>query len=350
MIVSFSDIEIKAIAAALPLNSVECSSFSDIFGEEEVKRIIAKSGIERVRVVPPEVCVSDLCVVAAENLCENMALDRSSIDGIVFVSECPDYQFPATSVILQHRLKLSNNIAAIDINHGCSGYIYGLYQAAMMIKAGGCRRILLLVGDAISPLIHPGDRTLRMIVGDAGSATLVEGGVGRMSFHIKTDGSAYMHFIRPAGGARNPFSPETSIEHKDADGNTRTENNVYMNGYEIMNFVLREVPGTIEAVLKESGWRKAEVDTFALHQASKFILEQLTLLMKLEPESVPMTMVNTGNAGCASIPLLLSSRYSRPNNVSRLRRVVMSGFGTGLSVGAVTADLSCTTIIAPVEV
>jgi len=123
-----------------------------------------------------------------------------------------------------------------------------------------------------------------------------------------------------------------------------------MNGYEIMNFVLREVPPTIEAVLKESGWKKAEVNTFALHQASKFILEQLTLLIKLEPESVPMTMVNTGNAGCASIPLLLSSQYSRPNNVSRLRRVVMCGFGTGLSVGAVTADLSCTTIIAPVEV
>ncbi len=159
----------------------------------------------------------------------------------------------------------------------------------------------------------------------------------------------YMHLIKPAGGARNPTSSETSIEYEDADGNMRTENNVYMNGPVIMEFALREVPKTIEAVLKESGWRKEDVGTFALHHANKFVVEHPARKMKLEPESVPLAIADTGNTGPASIPLLLTLQYPRSNSVSRLKKVVMCGFGIGFSWGAVTAELSHTIILPPVE-
>ncbi|MGJ7919516.1 3-oxoacyl-ACP synthase III family protein [Neobacillus sp. LXY-4] len=341
---------IKGIAAAIPKDILGLISLGSQYGNEEVKRIIASTGVEQVRVARNDQCTSDLCAAAAKELFSKLEIEPSTIDGIVFVSQTPDYKMPATSVLLQHRLGLPKTAVAIDINYGCSGFVYGLYQAFMMVEAGGCERVLLCVGDTSTKMVHPGDRSVRMVFGDGGSATLIEKGESTSHFILKSDGAGAEYLIIPAGGSRKPLSEETSIPFEAEDGNIRNEETVRMNGMEIMTFALREVPLMIDELLDSSGWKKEDVGTFALHQANKFMLDYLRKKMKLQKNSVPIAVSNVGNTGPASIPLMLSIKHKELSESNQLQKVVCCGFGVGLSWASCSLDLSSTYILDPIEV
>lgn len=339
---NFFDIAINGIATALPKNKLELASLGKLFGDNEVKRIMASTGIQSVRVAE-DVNTSDLCEAAARNLFAQCNVAVDSIDAIVFVSQTPDAIMPATSAMLQHRLGISINAMAFDISYGCSGYIYGLYQAALLILAGGCQRVLLCAGDVITPLLHPNDRQVRMVFGDAGSATLIEKGSDHFSFVLKTDGSGAKH-LTTAKLKSHKHVVNAGIN------NDMHAGYLYMNGAEIMEFALREVPPCINELLDMKGWQVNEVGAFVLHQANQFMLNYLRKKMQLDKQAVPIAVENTGNTGPASIPLALSLTKDRLKEEGRLNKVVMCGFGVGLSWGATGVDLSNTKIMAPVEI
>ncbi len=346
---AFKNSIIKGISTAIPRDVFELSSLGSQYGEDEVRRIIASTGIQKIRLARGGQCTSDLCAIAAEALLEKLEMNPLTIDGIVFVSQTPDYKMPATSTILQHRLGLPTTAVAFDINYGCSGFVYGLYQASMMIEAGGCERVLVCAGDTSTRMVHRGDRSVRMVFGDGGSATLVEKGESTTHFILRTDGSGADHLIIPAGGSRKPTSKETSLPIEVEDGNIRNEETVRMNGMEIMSFALREIPPMVEELLDQTGWRKDEVGTYALHQANAFMLEYLRKKMKLQKPVVPIAVSDVGNTGPASIPLMLCIKHRELSSNHQLQKVICCGFGVGLSWASCSLDLASTLILDPIE-
>jgi 3-oxoacyl-[acyl-carrier-protein] synthase-3 len=344
MKVSIDNIAITGIATALPANTLDLATLASLYGDNEVRLIMSGTGIKSVRVAPEGMQASDLCMAAASNLLKNLDIDPATIDGIVFVSQTPDLVMPATSAMMQHRLGISTNAVAFDINYGCSGYIYGLYQAAMLIAKGGCSRVLLCAGDVITPLLHPDDHNVRMILGDAGSATLIESGDYDLDFALKTDGSGMQHL------RLDRLNHLTSAGDNKSRSDLSRVGYLHMNGSEIMTFALREVPLIIEELLSMKGWCSDEVGSYALHQANHFMLNYLRKKMRLSIDSVPIAVENTGNTGPASIPLLLSLTHNQLREEGRLEKVVMCGFGVGLSWGATALNLSNAKIFAPVEI
>ena len=310
---------------------------------------MATTGIRAVRVAPPEICASDLCEAAARRLLAETGLTPADLDALVFVSQTPDYRMPATAACLQDRLGLPKSAAAFDLNCGCTGFIYGLLQACLLTGAGA-RRVLVLAGDTSTRLVNPGDNSVRMIFGDAGSAVLIEPGPDAAVITVKTDGSGARHLMIPAGGARRPADAEAAAELADTNGNRRSALDLFMDGMEIMNFTLREVPPVIEETLAAAGWPRESVGAYVLHQANRFILDYLRKKMKLPPEVWPVTMERTGNTGPASIPLALARDGARLRRENRLARCLLCGFGVGLSWGAAAVNLSDTVLPEPVEV
>ena len=350
MKVKLSGLSISAIASIIPKNSVDFSDLEEKFGETEIKRIIASTGISQLRVAEKGTCTSDLCEAAARFLFEKLNVDPQSFDGIVLVTQTFDHIIPATSAILQNKLGLPKTAVAFDIRYGCSAYIYGIYQASVLIASGSCKKVLVLAGDVISPTVNRYDKALKMVMGDAGSATIVEKGNDTLAFNIMTDGSGYDRLIIPAGGSRYPLNENTGKDMEKENGNIRSDENLYMDGMEIMNFCLREVPKLVDEVLELSGWKKEDVGIFALHQANKFIVDYLRKKMKVAPETVPVVVAEIGNTGPGTIPHLFSVEHDRLIAEKRLTKSVMCGFGVGFSWGAITADLSNTKFFDPIEI
>ena len=134
----FLNVGVAAIAAAVPRNIVNNYNYTAYFPPEDVKEIVDKIGVKERRFADAGICSSDLCFAAAEKLFADMDIDKNEIDILIFISQTPDYRMPATSVILQNRLGLPHSTMTLDINIGCSGFIYGLSVVYAVLKKLFC--------------------------------------------------------------------------------------------------------------------------------------------------------------------------------------------------------------------
>ena len=184
MLVKINGLKISGIVSCLPKNIRDVNSLIDKFGEKQIKRLKKSTGVESMHYVSDGQTASDLCYSAAKELLDKLEVVPETIDGIVFASFSPDYKGPPTSVILQNRLGLPETCVAFDITYGCSAYCYGLYQASMLISSGGCKKVLVCTGDIQTKMVNPDDRAMQVIVGDAGTATLVEKGDSIIPFYF----------------------------------------------------------------------------------------------------------------------------------------------------------------------
>ena len=188
-----------------------------------------------------------------------------------------------------------------------------------------------------------------MVFGDAGSATLISKSDDEIQFSTYVDGSRFDRLFIPAGASRMPHeSGVTDVIRQTEDGGSQSLENQFMDGMALLNFVIKEVPPVIQDVLKKSEWKIEEVDLFALHQANKSMVDYLAKLLNLPPDKVPFSVDNLGNSASTSIPVMLTKDFSGQN--PNLQKVLLCGFGTGLSCTAMTADLSKTQILPIFEI
>ncbi|RYF09904.1 MAG: ketoacyl-ACP synthase III [Oxalobacteraceae bacterium] len=281
---------------------------------------------------------TDLAFAAACRLFDSGAVARADVDFLILCTQAPDYLLPTSACILQHRLGLSTQIGALDINLGCSGFVYGLSLAAGLIASGAASTILLLTADTYSKFIHPQDKSVRTLFGDGAAATLIRAGdpgttAGIGPFVFGTDGSGAGDLIIEAGGARCPRSAQTAQETTDATGNVRSRDNLYMNGGAVLNFTLREVPRAVSALLSKTRTTAEDYDRFVLHQANKFMLDALQKKLGVPPERVSRHFEQIGNTVSSTIPFVLE-REMAGGRCSHGTRMMLVGFGVGLSWAA----------------
>ena len=309
-----------------------------------LERTAQTIGLRERRVAAPGVTALDLCADAAERLLAETGLDATSVDAVIFVTQTPDHAQPNNASLLHGRLGLSKSAPAYDLSLGCSGWVYGLQQAALLCAHGGAARVLLCAGDTLSRLTNPGDRSTEPLFGDAGSATLVEktGRSAPWHFVLGADGAGAEAIIVRQGGARQPAGALT--EHMDADGNRRHDANLAMNGPDVFGFTLREVPAAVQAVLRHAGYAPESLDALVLHQANRFILSTLAKKIGVPEARTPMGVVERyGNQSSASIPCALVDELGARLTAGPLK-VAGCGFGVGLSWGAFAGELGPLTV------
>ena len=330
-----TDVAIRGVVTCVPSRVVENSYFEDTFSSEEIAKSSQMTGVYQRRYVDEGVCTSDLCQSAAEELLMKLNWQKDDVDALIFLSQTPDHILPATACILQGKLGLRKDVIAFDVNLGCSGYVYGLYLASKLLDGASVKKVLLLVGDTCSKFISPNDRSTAMIFGDGGSATGLEHSAGeqQLQFLLGTDGAGADNLKIPAGGFRMRPSEKTQIRTTSEDGNSRSLEELYMDGGEIFNFTITSVPRLIKQLMKDYDFEKESVDAFLLHQANEFMLKHIAKKLKLDLEKVPLTINKFGNTSSASIPLTLVD-WLKNRDLSESRSFVMAGFGVGYSYAA----------------
>lgn len=325
--------KVTAIEYVLPDTLLSNEDLARDFPEWNVDKIFGKTGINERRIVANEECASDLAYRASEKLLAAIDLDRSDIDFIILCTQSPDYFLPATACILQDRLGLSTHCGAFDYNQGCSGFIYGLGLAKGLIETGQAKNILLVTAETYSKYIHPADKSVRTLFGDAAAATLVQSvadGPYLDRFRYGTDGSGAKNLIVPIGGSRNPAAINLTPEaYTDDSGNIRTDANLYMNGPAIFEFSMTRVPQLFASIFDDS-FTLEDVDLFAFHQANKFMLDSLRRRVKLPAEKFIAAFEHCGNTVSSSIPIALKESI-KSGDLTAGKTVVGVGFGVGYS-------------------
>ena len=347
----FQGIGISAMAGAVPSHIIENLKYTEFFPQDQVNEVVEKVGVYERRFADAATCSSDLCFAAAQKLFADNDIERSEIDLLVFISQTQDYRMPATACTLQHRLGLSNSCVAFDINLGCSAFIYGMSVVYSMMQSSGLRKALILDGETRSKVYGPRDRRSAFIFGDGGVAALVERDekFGETTLSLNSDGSRADLIMIKAGGYRHPSTPETLEELVvDEYGNMRSQEQGYMKGGDVFNFVIREIPRDLKRALAESGKTTDELDYIVFHQANNFINSYIAKKMKLDVDKIPHTIEKFGNTSSVSVPLTIVSELKGKLNGNKT--LMLSAFGVGMTWASAIASFVDTKISDIVEV
>jgi 3-oxoacyl-[acyl-carrier-protein] synthase-3 len=331
---------VRAIEYHLPEGVLTNDELAGAFTGWTPEKIADKTGIVQRHIAAPQECASDLAVAAARKLFAGGACRPDEVDFLLLCTQSPDYFLPTTACILQDRLGLPTSAGALDYNLGCSGFVYGLSMAKGLVETGQAANVLLVTAETYSKFLHPADRSVRPLFGDAAAATLVQGRHGRPPsglpwigpFVFGTDGKGMENLIVPAGGMRQPAQGRRA-PGEDATAPVRSPDYLYMNGPEIFTFALRAVPQAVQALLARAKRTIDAVDLFVFHQANRFMLEALRDKLKIPPEKFVVAMSHVGNTVSSTIPIALKEAHGR-QLLPPGKLVLLVGFGVGYSWAA----------------
>lgn len=325
---------IKHIEYYLPENILTNEMLIEQFPDWSVDKIYKKTGIQERRIANDNETASDMAVAAAKKIFENNENIKDEIDFVIFCTQSPDYFLPTTACIIQDRLSISTNAGAIDINQGCSGFVYSLGLSHGLIQSNQARNILLLTAETYTKYINPKDKSVRTLFGDAATATVISSNDNRTnsvhSFSYGTDGSGSDKLIVPHGGARNPIDNTSNYQYSDSSGNVRCPNNLYMNGADVFTFTLKEVKRQIDRVLELAELTYLDIDHFVLHQPNKFMLNQIGGVCNIPKEKLHSNYKFIGNTVSSTIPILLKD-LDLERKLNSGDKILICGFGVGYS-------------------
>jgi 3-oxoacyl-[acyl-carrier-protein] synthase III len=316
---------IAAIELHVPSHILTNEALHDEFPEWSVQRVYDKTGISKRHIVADGETASDLAFEAARKLFAHYDITPTEIDYIILCTQSPDYFLPTTACLLQNRLGIPVSAGAVDINQGCSGYIYGLGLAKGLLETDQAKNVLLLTAETYSKYLSKEDKSVRTLFGDAAAATLVtlgdvsEGGSFH-SFVYGSDGAGAENLIVPKGAARG-------------NGNSCLS----MNGPEVLAFTLKRVPDLVDAILTKAQMQKSDVDLFVPHQANKFMIESLARKLGFPNERLLQEYQDFGNTVSSTIPIALKMG-SDSGKIIRKQRLLLAGFGVGYSWGGCILD------------
>ena len=328
--------KIKAIATYLPATIENNSEIVD-------KRFIKKIGVKCRHICGKDEAAGDLAFNAAEKLFAEYNLDRHETDFILLCTQHPDHLGPHTSAHLQHRLGLKKSVGTMDISLGCSGYIYGLAVAKGLIETGLAKKILFITSSVYTKYINVRDTSTRPLFGDGATSTWIEGvdeaQESLRAFVFGSDGSRYDKLIIPVGGSRFMPRDNPEIFSTDENNNYRSNYEIFMDGMAITYFTLREVPPLVENILSAAKLIRSDLDYCIFHQANKFMMTYLRDKAGLNDVPFHNDISETGNLVSGSVPLAIE-QVVKNFGATNLKRVMLAGYGVGLSWAGCIADLS----------
>lgn len=332
---SLKNIRIKGLATAVSKRWDSLDDYKPLMGEANVDKFKKSTGVLGRYLSGAQQTTSDLAHAAALKLMEKYGVSPVDIDAIAFVSQTPDYTKPATACVLHKRLGLKKDCLAYDINLGCSGFIYGLHNIASLMSTTDIRQALLLVGDTSGRIqmeseFYETADVGKLLFGDAAAAVVLEKSADAKAIHgaFRTDGEGYKAIISPYRHYRHPQGKFGTI----------------MDGVEVFNFTISEVPGLIKEFMDHMGTTPNDYDCLVLHQANLYIMKQVAKRTGFHLDKTLVSIDEFANTSSASIPTALTKYYGNDNSGKTIK-ALMCGFGVGLSWGIIAAEINANDIL-----
>ena len=297
-------IGIKDIQYYIPPKKINNFLVSKKFGLNK-EFLTNKIGFTKLAKIDKKLQTSDLSIKSINKTFSKYPTLKNKLDCVLLITQSPDLKIPHTSAIIHDKLNLKKKCVVFDVSLGCSGYVHGLSIIKSFMEMNKFKNGILLTADPYSKIIDQKDKDTVMIFGDASSCTLIssENPVYEIrSFDFGTEGALY---------------EALKINNK---------GQLKMNGREILNFVINNVPNSVHNLLKKEKKKLKQIDSFIFHQGSKFVLDKLKEILNIEKNKLVYSSKNYGNTVSSSIPIILSN-----NKFLKSDYIICSGFGVGLS-------------------
>ncbi len=289
--------------------------------------IVSRSGISARHYAEPEQASSDLGVIAAKRALEMAGMQPDDIDLIIVASSTPDFygSFPSTACIVQKKLGMSNNCAAVDVQAVCSGFVYAVATADSFIKSGMHKNVLVIGAEVFSRILNFEDRTTCVLFGDGAGAIVMSASQepGVLACKLHADGR-HSDVLRVPGSLSNGAIAGSAF--------------LYMDGQAVFKLAVSVLEKVAYEALDAAGMTADQIDWLIPHQANIRIMNGTAKKLGMEPEKMVVTVDQHGNTSAASIPLALDVAV-RDGRVKKGDVVMMEGVGGGFTWGAVLARM-----------
>lgn len=265
---------------------------------------------------------------AAEAALENAGITADELDMIIVATVSADTYVPSTSCQVQGAIG-AIRATCFDLNAACSGFLFAMNTAYAYIEMGMAKTILIIGAETLSREVDWSDRSSCILFGDGAGAAIMrqeEGKGGLIASVTGSDGSQGDVMTCKGRGIQNPFHQSK-----------RKKDYLRMEGQAVFRFAVTMVPRCIKQILKKTGYDTEDIKFFVLHQANVRILELIAKRLKVDIDKFPMNLDHYGNTSSASIPILLDE-LNRNNLLEPGDKIVLSGFGGGLTWGAVLIE------------
>lgn len=310
--------------SAVPEQIVTNEDLSKIV-ETSDEWISSRSGIKERRIAKEETTTS-LAILAGKRALENADIAPEEIEIIIVATCTPDYFFPNTACQVQEAIGAKHAVA-FDLSAACSGFLFALSTAQAYIKGGIYQKALIIGAETMSKMIDWSDRSTCVLFGDgAGAVVVCAEETGLLELVQKSDGTGKGVLSCKARETRNLLNHEAE-----------TKEYLYMEGQPVFKFAVKTVPECVEEVLKKAEVKKEEIRYYILHQANSRIIQSVAKRLKEPEEKFPMNLSLHGNTSAGSIPILLDE-MNQKGMLNRGDKLVLSGFGAGLTWGAVLLE------------
>lgn len=326
-------IRITGTGSALPGRIVTNKELEQMV-ETSDEWIRERTGIAERHVSVGETVVT-LASEAARKALEQAGKRAEEIDLILVATCSPEQYLPSCACQVQAAVGAVNALA-FDVNAACSGFLFALNTADAYLRTGLAKNALIIGSEVLSKLVDWTDRGSCILFGDGAGAVVVErceaspGILGR-ALHSDGTGGGVLQC-----GARELTTPYARTSAAKTDQKQQTddrEHYIQMDGQEVYRFATRRVPQCIEEALADAGLAVPDIDLFVLHQANARIIDAVAKRLHADREKFPTNLERVGNLSSASIPVLLDELH-RQGKLHRGDRIVLAGFGAGLTIGA----------------
>ena len=337
----FRHVKVTGMKTVIPEHYIDIDDELQYFDNNPKKLARQKKmiGYGRRYIADDRTTVTDLACDAAKKLMAEMSIKPEDVGMLIFVNQKPDFPEPCDANLAHGRLDLPKTTPALDINLGCSGYIYAMLTAHAMIESGAVRSCLLLAGDMCGRSNDQTNRKSAPVFGDAASATYLEysDAVRSAALVMGADGKGWNKIVHPFGGMRLPHDEKTlAMRFEDVSGAMVNVNQGVMKGEDVFAFTMEVAPRLIIDTLSAAGWTNDDVDLFSIHLANKQILDMIITKAGIPVEKTPTDVFSKyANNSTSSVVTVLCDQAEHS-----LGKVILVAFGIGLSWGGAALDIS----------
>ncbi len=289
--------------------------------------IVSRSGISARHFADDGVLSSDLGATAARQALDMAGLKPDDIDLIIVATSTPDFLggFPSTACVVQRKLGITNDCAALDVQAVCSGFVYAMAVADNFIRCGMHKRVLVIGSEVFSRILDFNDRTTCVLFGDGAGAVVLAASdePGVLATRLHADGRHADILCVPGAVQGGAIAGSAYL---------------YMDGQAVFKLAVSVLEKVANEVLQIAGMEASQIDWLIPHQANIRIMQGTAKKLGLPMEKMVVTVDQHGNTSAASIPLALDVAM-RDGRIKAGQHIMLEAVGGGFTWGAVLARI-----------